>query len=86
MCYALRCFGSIVCLGPRVDIVMIIINNSVSRVDHVTVSLALVETLGCLTKANAFMNGASRTYRVGLQEDAGAPVEEAVAQAWRKRG
>jgi hypothetical protein len=32
------------------------------------------------------MNGASRTYRVGLQEDAGAPVEEAVAQAWRKRG
>ncbi len=32
------------------------------------------------------MNGASRTDRVGLQEDAGAPVEEAVAQAWRKRG
>jgi hypothetical protein len=75
-----------VCLGPRVDIVMIIINNSVSRVDHVTVSLALVGPLGCLTKAKAFMNGASRTDRVGLQEDGGAPVEEAVAQAWRKRG
>ena len=75
-----------VCLGLRVDIVMIIINNSVSRVDLVTASLALVGPLGCCTKANVFINGASRTDRVGLQEDAGAPVEEAVAQAWRKRG
>jgi len=65
---------------------MIIIKNSLSRVGFVTASLALVETLGRLAKANAFINGASRTYRLGLQEDVGALVEEAVAQAWRKRG
>jgi len=37
-------------------------------------------------KVNAFINGASKSYRAGLQEDVEAPVEEAVAQACPKRG